>query len=166
MDPKLLKEYKDRFSKINKPKSSQDWEEFNRLQPIISKIDEIEKLNLKLSQSNEMIESSTDEMKKLAEDDAHGIQSEIDKSQNALNDLIAKEKNAPDPNDSKNAIIEIRAGAGGDESSLFASDLFRMYSNYAKSKGLDIVILSQQRETNLSVHSNGKVVFTGYKEFR
>ncbi len=41
-----------------------------------------------------------------------------------------------DPNDHKNVIVEIRAGAGGDEAGLFAGDLFRMYTMYAESKGL------------------------------
>ncbi|RLE37852.1 peptide chain release factor 1, partial [Candidatus Acetothermia bacterium] len=47
----------------------------------------------------------------------------------------------PDPNDSKNAIVEIRAGAGGEESSLFAADLFRMYARYAEAKGMRISLL-------------------------
>jgi peptide chain release factor 1 len=48
-----------------------------------------------------------------------------------------------DPNDTKNAIMEIRAGAGGDESSLFAGELFRTYSRYAETKGWKVEILSQ-----------------------
>ncbi len=47
----------------------------------------------------------------------------------------------PDPDDAKNAIVEIRAGAGGEESSLFAADLFRMYARYAEAKGLKISLL-------------------------
>lgn len=47
-----------------------------------------------------------------------------------------------DPEDSKNAILEIRAGTGGDEASLFAGDLFRMYSKYAESKGWKVEVVS------------------------
>ena len=46
-----------------------------------------------------------------------------------------------DPNDNKNAIIEIRAGTGGDEAALFAADLFRMYSKYAERKGMSIKVM-------------------------
>ena len=46
-----------------------------------------------------------------------------------------------DPNDNKNAIIEIRAGTGGDEAALFAADLFRMYSKYAEKKGMSIKVM-------------------------
>lgn len=47
----------------------------------------------------------------------------------------------PDPNDQKNAIVEIRAGAGGEESSLFAADLFRMYARYAEAKGYKLTLM-------------------------
>ena len=50
-----------------------------------------------------------------------------------------------DPNDSKDIIMEIRAGAGGDESALFAADLFRMYSRFAESHGWKISILNSNR---------------------
>ena len=46
-----------------------------------------------------------------------------------------------DPNDNKNAIIEIRAGTGGDEAALFAADLFRMYSKYAEKNGMSIKVI-------------------------
>lgn len=143
MDQKLLEEYKQRFSKVANPKSSKDWEEFNRLQPIINGIEKIENLNQKMLQANEMIQNSKSEMRKLAEDDAQEIQKELDFLEKSIIDFGTKENNKPNPNDNKNAIIEIRAGAGGDESSLFASELFRMYSNFAKSKQLEVVILNQ-----------------------
>jgi peptide chain release factor 1 len=59
----------------------------------------------------------------------------------------------PDPNDSCNAIVEVRAGTGGDEASLFAADLFRMYSRYAEEHGWKIVVL------DMSMNEIG-----GYKE--
>ncbi|MFH1547114.1 MAG: peptide chain release factor 1, partial [bacterium] len=83
------------------------------------------------------------DMKKLAQEDSQNIQKEKDDISESIENLIKEGKDRPDPNDSKNTIMEIRAGAGGDESSLFASDLFRMYSNFAKNKGFEITILSQ-----------------------
>ena len=52
-----------------------------------------------------------------------------------------------DPNDSRNAILEIRAGAGGDEAALFASDLFRMYTRFAEARGWTAELLSSSEST-------------------
>ena len=59
---------------------------------------------------------------------------------NQLEDLLSKLLNPPDPKSDRNVIVEIRAGAGGDESGLFAGELFRMYSRYAQKKGLDVEV--------------------------
>src|SRR3989339_269218 len=58
---------------------------------------------------------------------------------------IEKELHPADPNDKKNIIMEIRAGTGGDESALFAAELFRMYGRYAENKGWKINILNQHQ---------------------
>jgi peptide chain release factor 1 len=72
------------------------------------------------------------------------VKQEIDKLQSEQDRLLQELKVAlipKDPNDDKDIIIEIRAGAGGDEASLFAADLFRMYSRYAQSKSWEINII-------------------------
>jgi peptide chain release factor 1 len=72
------------------------------------------------------------------------VKQEIDKLESEQDRLLQELKVAlipKDPNDDKDIIIEIRAGAGGDEASLFAADLFRMYSRYAQSKGWEINII-------------------------
>ena len=53
-----------------------------------------------------------------------------------------------DPNDAKDVIIEIRAGTGGDEASLFAGDLARMYTRYAQAKGFEVEVLSANENDN------------------
>lgn len=144
MDQTKINEYKQRINKVKEPNTAEDWEEFNRLQPIISTINTLESLKTQLSQANEMIENETDsDLKKLAQEDSKNIQTQLVQKEEELKELIKEESYRPDPNDVKSAIMEIRAGAGGDESSLFASDLFRMYSNYAKTKKYEVLILSQ-----------------------
>jgi len=72
------------------------------------------------------------------------VEQEIEKLESQQDHLLQEIKLAllpKDPNDAKDIIMEIRAGAGGDEASLFAADLFRMYSRYAQSKGWEIDII-------------------------
>ncbi len=72
------------------------------------------------------------------------VKQEIEKLESEQDHLLEELKLAlvpKDPNDGKDIIMEIRAGAGGDEASLFAADLFRMYSRYAQSKGWEIDII-------------------------
>src|SRR5690349_16073124 len=66
----------------------------------------------------------------LASEEAVKIEREL----TALRLEVEDQLNPPDPNDIKNSIVEIRAGAGGDEAALFANQLFRMYSRYAEMK--------------------------------
>ncbi|MGB2983146.1 MAG: PCRF domain-containing protein, partial [Candidatus Bipolaricaulia bacterium] len=83
---------------------------------------------------------SIDEMEELrrTEDDLHDELDEALEQDRARLERLAQEFHRvlvpPDPNDGKNAIVEIRAGTGGDESSLFAADLFRMYARFAEQR--------------------------------
>lgn len=139
-----LQNYKERFSKVKEPKSPSEWEEFNRLSPVINKINEIEKLEEKIKQAEELISSESDEeMVKLAKEDKKKLESDRDKLTQELSDLIKEEEAQPDPSDKRNAIIEIRAGAGGEESALFAADLFRMYTQYSEKNGLKVGIINR-----------------------
>ncbi len=81
------------------------------------------------------------EMRELAESEAVRLKAELASSTAALEDLIEE----PDPLDKKNIIVEIRAGAGGDEASLFAAELFRMYARYAERKKWKATLVSQNQ---------------------
>lgn len=144
MDSKKQEQYKNKFAQAANPKSASQWEEFNRLQPIILEIEKLEKAQKQLKQAKE-IEKISDEkdMKTLANEDIKRIEKEIKDIKKNIKSLEKEEPSGPDPSDKKNAIIEIRAGAGGEESSLFASNLFRMYSNFAQNKGIKVQVLSQ-----------------------
>ncbi|MCX8093955.1 MAG: peptide chain release factor 1 [Candidatus Goldbacteria bacterium] len=106
--------------------------------PIVEKLNEYLKLKELLKDAEEIEKSESDpEIKKLAEED---IKNYTNKIQIILNELqyLLLPKN---PDDIKNAIFEIRAGTGGEEAALFASDLYRMYSKYAEKKGFKIDII-------------------------
>jgi peptide chain release factor 1 len=102
------------------------------------------------------------------------VKEEVSKLKEQQADLISRLKLSlmpKDPNDERDVIVEIRAGAGGDEASLFAADLFRMYSRYAEAKGWQVgVIDSSQSERGgfkeLIFEIKGKGVFSRFKHER
>ncbi len=112
------------------------------LKNVIGLISDWEKNEGEIKKNNEIIANENDEeLKKMAEDELAALSAKQDK----LKAQIDKELHPADPNDKKNAIVEIRAGTGGDESALFAADLFRMLSRYSESRGWKINILTSNR---------------------
>lgn len=81
------------------------------------------------------------EMKELADFELVGLEKERKETEAQLEEALAPK----DPRDAKNVIIEIRAGTGGDESALFAANLYRMYSRYAERKGWRVRVLDENR---------------------
>jgi len=95
----------------------------------------------KLTESREIIASDYDtELKDMAQVDVNESQKKIEE----LEPLLKVALLPTDPNDEKNVIVEIRPGAGGDESELFSAQIFRMYSRYAERKGWHIGVLDSQ----------------------
>jgi peptide chain release factor 1 len=84
-----------------------------------------------------LVETEDAEMKQLAHDEEHALETRRETVERELKLLLIPK----DPNDEKNVIVEIRAGTGGDEASLFAGELFRMYSRYAESQGWKVEVL-------------------------
>jgi len=91
-----------------------------------------------LAGAQELLETESDpEMVSLARDEADRLQAQLDELYEEMKRLLLP----TDPNDRKNVIVEIRAGAGGDEAGLFAADLYRMYSRYAEGRGWAVNLL-------------------------
>ena len=115
--------------------------EYSELRPIVEKIQEYKNLQKDILNLNELVKDNDLEISKIAE-------SELIEKKNQIKDLeqvLLKLLIPKDENDSKNSILEIRAGTGGDEASLFASDLLNMYQRYAdlNSWKFDILSLSE-----------------------
>lgn len=105
--------------------------EFDDLKILVEKIKELEGIERQIIETSELINQETDEeMRGLAEIESLELKDRKTLLENELSELT----NPKDPLDNKNVIVEIRAGAGGDESALFAGDLMRMYMKYAESK--------------------------------
>lgn len=91
------------------------------------------------AESMELLEAETDEeMREMLKEEKEGAQSRIEELTKKLNILLLPK----DPNDVRNVIVEIRAGAGGDEAALFASDIYRMYIRYAERRGWKYEMMS------------------------
>ncbi len=120
------------------------------LSHILEKAHEFRSVERSMQENAEIMKSTDDpEMKSLAMEDNIALSTKRDELEKALKQLLLPR----DPNDSKDTIVEIRGGAGGDESSLFAENLFRMYSRYAEILGWHLSI----------IHSNQTEV-GGFKE--
>ncbi len=112
--------------------------EYSELRPIVEKIQEYNDLQKDILNLNELVKDNDLEISKIAE-------SELIEKKNLIKDLeqeLLKLLIPKDENDSKNSILEIRAGTGGDEASLFASDLLNMYQRYADLNSWKFDILS------------------------
>ncbi len=145
----VKKEYAELNEKLFSPEVTSDPKKMAELgkkqaelKEIVEMVLELEKIEENLKQSREILKSETDEeLIKMAEEEIN----ENEEKSKDLRNKIELELHPADPNDKKNAIIEIRAGTGGDESALFAADLFRMYSRYAERKGWKIDVMDSNR---------------------
>ena len=114
-----------------------------------------------LQENQELLAIEEDEeIKKMAEEESLKLEEEIKNLQQKIKFALVP----PDPNDSRNVIMEMRAGAGGDEASLFACDLFRAYSIYAEKENWKIEVLDEHRNEiggfkELIVNISGKNVY-------
>ncbi|MBP7821625.1 MAG: peptide chain release factor 1 [Saprospiraceae bacterium] len=122
----------DKFTKISK--------EYKNLQPLVLAFDRFNEINTQLEGAKQILKEEKDpEMRELAQLECEELQPQLDSVEAALKILLIPK----DPEDSKDVIFEIRSGTGGDEASIFAGDLFRMYTRYFEAKGLKYEIISE-----------------------
>ena len=106
--------------------------EHSRLEPIVRTAGKLARLQDELAQAREMAQEADPELVALARADLPRLESETGRLEAELRSLLIQR----DPLDDRDAIVEIRAGTGGDEAALFAADLERMYRRFAERKGL------------------------------
>ena len=105
--------------------------EQNDLTPIVEAYNEYKECKQAMEDSLEMLEEESDEeMRELAKEELNDNKKRVEELEQELKILLLPK----DPNDEKNVIVEIRAGAGGDEAALFAAEIYRMYMHYAESQ--------------------------------
>jgi len=135
--------------------------EMSDLDKIVSVFRDFKKVQSDLSGNKQLLDSESDpDLRALAKDEIGTLESrERDLTEELKVLLLPK-----DPNDDKNIIMEIRAGAGGDEASLFAQELFRAYSHYAAGKGWKVEVLSIS-EGNVGGYKEVIAMVTGEKVY-
>ncbi|HET8991406.1 MAG TPA: peptide chain release factor 1 [Candidatus Saccharimonadales bacterium] len=111
----------------------------SELDEIIALFDERAKLKQDETEAEELSRSDDPELQELASTELAEISERLSHNETALMEKLTPE----DPNNGRNVIIEIRAAAGGDESSLFAGELYRMYSRWAENHGFKIELISE-----------------------
>lgn len=135
-NPDVMSDMK-RYVSLNK--------EYKELEPVVEAGDRYGKLLRDYESAREMLLTEKDEeLREMIKEELSAIEEKIPVVEEEIKLLLIP----ADPQDSKNAILEIRAGAGGDEASIFAGDLFRMYSKFAESKGWKLEVTSKSEGTS------------------
>lgn len=119
--------------------------EYRELEPIVEAGEKYRQMVIDLEAAKDLLQVEKDEeMREMAKEEVSSIEEALPALEEEIKLLLIP----ADPQDSKNAIVEVRAGAGGDEASIFAGDLFRMYAKYAERKGWKLEITSQSEGTS------------------
>ena len=134
----MLRHYEELMLELNNPSVAEDQRKFRKLMkeqadlaPIVDAYKQYKQAKQDVEDSLALLdEESDEEMKELAKEELADAKKRIEELEQELKILLLPK----DPNDEKNVIVEIRAGAGGDEAALFAAELYRMYVNYAESQ--------------------------------
>ncbi|TFZ41497.1 peptide chain release factor 1 [Soehngenia longivitae] len=131
MDPNLINEDREEWQRVMKEQAD--------LEPIVNKYEEYRKIKEDLETAKEMLyEKIDEETKDFLKEEIKELESKVETLEEELKVLLLPK----DPNDHKNVIVEIRAGAGGDEAALFAGVLFRMYVRYAERNNWKVELMS------------------------
>ncbi len=146
---KFKKEYKNISEELSSPEIVSDAKKMAslgrrqaELREILDISEKLEKLNKEISDNKEMLnEEKDEEMIQMTEEEIEKLEQEKKELEKNLSFALLPKN----PNDSKNVIVEIRAGAGGDESALFSGDLFKMYSRFAEKNNWKISILNSNQ---------------------
>ncbi len=134
----LLRKYEEVMNELSEPSVADNQERFRMLMkeqsdltPIVNAYKEYRKCNQDIEDSLTMLESETDtDMRDMLKDELAQAKKRVEELEREMKILLLPK----DPNDDKNVIVEIRAGAGGDEAALFAAEIYRMYVHYAESR--------------------------------
>ncbi|MCM1088086.1 MAG: peptide chain release factor 1 [Blautia sp.] len=134
----LLRKYEEIMNELSEPSVADNQERFRSLMkeqssltPIVEAYKEYRKCNQDVEDSLSMLDSESDEeMREMLKEELAASKKRVEELEHELKILLLPK----DPNDDKNVIMEIRAGAGGDEAALFAAEIYRMYVHYAEGR--------------------------------
>ena len=161
----------ERYNELNRLLSSQEvmsnpsliaeyGREQSEITPVVESYGVYQARQAELAETRAMLEDEQDpDMREMVEQEVAGLEAEIAAMEEKLTLLLLP----TDPRDSRNVIVEIRAGAGGDEAALFAADLFHMYTNYAASQRFKTEVISANE---IGIGGYKEIVFRGQGQGR
>ncbi len=162
----LLIHYQEIMNMLSEPDIANDSRRFQKLMkeqsdltPLVNAYTEYKKSKQAIEDSLAILdEESDEEMKELAKEELNEAKARVEELEKELKILLLPK----DPNDNKNVIVEIRAGAGGDEAALFAAEIYRMYIHYAERRGWKAELIEAEetgiggmKSVNFMVSGNG-----------
>ena len=144
----LLSRYEEIMNELNEPTVADNQDRFRALMkeqanlaPIVEAYNEYKKCNETVEDSLALLEEESDEdMREMLKDEMNTAKKRIEELEGELKILLLPK----DENDDKNVIVEIRAGAGGEEAALFAAEIYRMYVHYVESRGWKVELLEAE----------------------
>ncbi|MBD5452195.1 MAG: peptide chain release factor 1 [Lachnospiraceae bacterium] len=142
----LLHRFEEILNELNEPTVAENQVRFRALMkeqsdltPIVEAYKEYKKCNETVADSLSLLDSESDEeMREMLKEELNEAKKRIEELETELKVLLLPK----DPNDEKNVIVEIRAGAGGDEAALFAAEIYRMYVHYAEGRRWKVELLN------------------------
>ena len=153
IEPKLqaiVQEFIDIEKKLSDPKIVSDIKELQalgkkraQLEPVVNMYRDFQAAQKAIAEARELIKSGDSELEALAREEIAELEPKIDNFTRDLTLLLLPQ----DPNDDKSVIVEIRAGTGGDEATLFAADLFRMYTRFCERQRWQIEVIDSSTNT-------------------
>nr|MCR5195594.1 PCRF domain-containing protein [Pseudobutyrivibrio sp.] len=160
----LVLRYEEVMNLLSEPDVANDNARFRALMkeqsdlaPIVEAYKQYSAHKQNIQDSLELLELESDEeMKELAKEEMKESQAEVERLEQELKILLLPK----DPNDDKNVIVEIRAGAGGEEAALFAAEIYRMYVHYVESRGWKVELLEAD-ETGIGGMKNIEFMVKG-----
>ena len=162
----LLIKYEEIMEELHSPEVTNDTGRFRKLMkeqaeltPLVDAYKEYKKCKTDVQDSLDMLEAESDEeMRQMLKETLNESKDRIEELEKEMKIMLLPK----DPNDEKNVIVEIRAGAGGDEAALFAAEVYRMYVHYAESQGwrsqlisMDEIGIGGAKEVMFQINGNG-----------
>lgn len=123
------------------------------IEPIVLKAQEFRQVLQRISEAQQFKDSEDEDFRVLAQAELAELEPQVARFESEIKNMLLPK----DPRDSRNVIMEIRAGTGGDEAAMFAADLFRMYSRYAERQGWKEEVISQ---SEIGIGGYKEIIFT------
>ena len=157
----LLHRFEEILNELNEPTVAENQTRFRALMkeqsdltPIVEAYKEYKKCNETVADSLSLLDSESDEeMREMLKEELNEAKKRIEELETELKVLLLPK----DPNDEKNVIVEIRAGAGGDEAALFAAEIYRMYVHYAEGRRWKVELLNVRVQRVPETESGGRI---------